>query len=83
MGDPALLPRRQRILALVAVMALVAAFVLLFQAASEPSTESVDPAVEDETTPTSTSTSPVRGTALHAPVGATGDPATRTIVIGR
>lgn len=74
MGDPSILPRRHRILVLVAVVALVAAFALLFRTASGRSTESVDPVVEKESTPLPDSTSPRRGSAWPATEVATASP---------
>lgn len=78
MADPVVLQRRQRVLAVVAVLALVAAFVLLLRTASERSEGSVDPKVEDEASPEPASTRSVQGTALPSIVEATSRPFTRT-----
>jgi len=80
MGDLVVLQRRQRILAVVAAVALVAAFALLFRTASERSTESIDPAVEDEATPAPDASPSLQGAALRALTESAGDPVERSAV---
>lgn len=75
MGDLFVLHRRQRILAVLAAVALVAAFALLFRTASERSTESIDPPVEDVATPVPEARPSMQGSALSAQVDAAADPA--------